>query len=142
MFSGAYAHSVDSKGRTVIPVRFRARLGERVILTRGLNGCLWLFSEDEWREFRQAIGPKCVLDTRGLKLERFFVGNAVECTPDSQGRILIPQHLREYAGIVSDIWMVGLINKVEIWADDRWRQFNEDLLEQELQEIGEQLGLG
>lgn len=142
MFSGAYAHSVDNKGRTVIPAKFRARLGERFYLTRGINGCLWMLSEEQWREFQKAIAPKSVFDTRALKLERFFVGCAVECAPDAQGRILIPQHLREYAGIESEIWIVGLTNKVEIWADDRWRKLNEEISEEELRQIGLELDSG
>ena len=139
MFSGAYSHSVDSKGRTVIPSKFRSKLGERFYLARGMHGCLWMFSEEVWREFQKMMTPSSPLDSRALKLERFFVGSAVECTPDAQGRIFIPQNLREYAGIVDDIWVVGLGNKVEIWSSARWQEFNSSLTDEAIEELGADL---
>lgn len=139
MFSGAYSHSVDSKGRTVIPSKFRSKLGERFYLTRGMNGCLWVFSDDEWREFQRMMTPKSLLDSKGLKLERFFIGSAVECIPDAQGRISIPQNLRDYAGIVDDIWVIGLGNKVEIWSSTRWEEFNNSLTDEAIEELGADL---
>lgn len=139
MFSGAYSHSVDSKGRTVIPSKFRSKLGERFYLTRGMNGCLWVFSDDEWREFQRMMTPKSLLDSKGLKLERFFIGSAVECIPDAQGRISIPQNLRDYAGIVDDIWVIGLGNKVEIWSSARWEEFNNSLTDEAIEELGADL---
>lgn len=136
MFSGAYSHSVDQKGRTVIPSRFRSKLGERFYLTRGMHGCLWVFSEEEWREFQKMMTPKSLVDSRGLKLERFFVGSAVECVPDAQGRIFVPQNLRDYAAITGDIWVVGLGNKVEIWSSARWEEFNRTLTDDVIEELG------
>jgi MraZ protein len=127
---------VDNKGRTVIPARFRSKLGERFYLTRGMHGCLWIFSEEEWREFQNKVAPKSFLDGRGIKLERFFVGSAVECMPDGQGRIAIPQNLREYAGVVDDIWVVGLGKKVEIWSDAKWQEFNSSLTDEVIEELG------
>ncbi|MFA6665110.1 MAG: division/cell wall cluster transcriptional repressor MraZ [Armatimonadota bacterium] len=136
MFSGAYSHSVDSKGRTVIPARFRSKLGERFYLTRGMHGCLWIFSEEEWREFQNKVAPKSFLDGNGIKLERFFVGSAVECMPDGQGRIAVPQNLREYAGIEDEIWVVGLGKKVEIWSDAKWQEFNNSLTDEVIEALG------
>jgi len=127
---------VDNKGRTVIPARFRSKLGERFYLTRGMHGCLWIFSDEEWREFQNKVAPKSFLDGRGIKLERFFVGSAVECMPDGQGRIAVPQNLREYAGIVDDIWVVGLGKKVEIWSDAKWQEFNNSLTDEVIEELG------
>jgi MraZ protein len=136
LFSGAYSHSVDSKGRTVIPARFRSKLGERFYLTRGMHGCLWIFSEEEWREFQNKVAPKSFLDGNGIKLERFFVGSAVECMPDGQGRIAVPQNLREYAGIEDEIWVVGLGKKVEIWSDAKWQEFNNSLTDEVIEALG------
>ena len=126
MFSGAYEHSVDSKGRTVIPARFRVRLGEKFILTKGLNGCLWIFSMEVWQEIQSGLTPKSFLDQRGIMLERYFLGSAVECVPDRQGRIPIPSHLLAHAGIEigSSIWIVGLSDKIEIWNKNRWEELN------------------
>ena len=136
MFSGAYSHSVDNKGRTVVPSKFRSKLGERFFLTRGMHGCLWVFSDEEWRGFQQMMTPQSLLDSRGLKLERFFVGSAIECVPDGQGRIFIPQNLREYASIADDIWVVGLGNKVEIWSSAKWAEFNETLTDDVIEALG------
>jgi len=139
LFSGAYSHAVDNKGRTVIPSRFRSKLGEQFYVTRGMHGCLWVFSDDAWREFQKLLTPTFPLDGNGLKLERFFVGSAVECSPDAQGRIFIPQNLRDYAGITSEIWVVGLGGKLEIWSDEKWRQFNTDLTDEVIQQLGADL---
>jgi MraZ protein len=104
-----------------------------------MHGCLWIFSEEVWGEFQKMMTPSSPLDSRALKLERFFVGSAVECTPDAQGRIFIPQNLREYAGIVDDIWVVGLGNKVEIWSSARWQEFNSSLTDEAIEELGADL---
>lgn len=136
MFSGAYSHSVDNKGRTVIPSRFRAKLGERFYVTRGMHGCLWVFADDEWRDFQKMMSPKSYLDSRGIKLERFFVGSAVECIPDGQGRIALPLNLRDYAGIEDDIWVVGLGAKVEIWSVRKWDEFNAALTDEVIEGLG------
>lgn len=142
MFSGAYFHSVDNKGRTVIPAKFRARLGERFYLTRGLHGCLWIFSDQHWSDFQQKLTPRSLLDSDALKLERFFLGSAVECGPDGQGRIFIPQNLRDYAGIDSAICVVGLGTRVEVWSLARWDEFNASLTDDVIQELGQHLELG
>lgn len=140
MFSGAYEHSVDDKGRTVMPARFRAKLGEQFVVTRGMHGCLWVFSEREWPEVQQKLTPKSLLDERGLKLERYFLGAASECVPDKQGRIAIPQILMNHAGIKNgdNVWVVGLTDKVEIWSKARWDAFNESLTDDVIAELGKE----
>ena len=138
MFSGAYEHSVDNKGRTVIPAKFRTRLGETFVMTRGLHGCLWIFPGKLWPEIQKSLVPKLLLDARRIKLERYFVGSAVESTPDRQGRVGIPPLLLAHADIKpeSDIWIVGLSDKVEIWNRTRWEQFNESMTEETIEELG------
>ncbi len=137
MFSGAYEHSIDDKGRTVVPAKFRAKLGEKFILTKGLNGCLWIFSERAWPDVQQKLIPKSFLDQRGIMLERFFVGSAVECSPDRQGRVAIPTHLMSYADIATDsgIWLVGLSDKIEIWSKNRWEELNAGLTDDVLAQL-------
>lgn len=139
MFSGAYSHTVDNKGRTVIPSKFRSKLGERFYLTRGMNSCLWIFSDDQWREFQRVVAPKTFLDQAAIKLERFFIGSAVECTPDPQGRIFLPQNLREYAQLDGDIWLVGLSDKVEIWSQKRWDEFNGSCTDDVIEQLGAEI---
>ena len=138
MFSGAYEHSVDSKGRTVIPARFRTKLGSSFVMTRGLHGCLWVFSERIWPQIQQKLTPKSLLDARGLKLERYFLGAACECAPDKQGRIAIPRMLLDHAAIKpgEEIWIVGLTYKVEIWSKTAWDAFNASLTEDVIAELG------
>jgi MraZ protein len=120
----------------VIPSRFRSKLGERFYVTRGMHGCLWVFSDDAWREFQKVLTPRSPLDGTGLKLERFFVGSAVECSPDGQGRVFIPQNLRDYATLDGDIRVVGLGSKVEIWSDAKWREFNTALTDEVIEQLG------
>ena len=127
MFSGAHEHSVDSKGRTVIPAKFRAKLGEKFILTKGLDGCLWIFPEAAWADVRKKLVPKSFLDSGVIMLARYFLGSAVECAPDRQGRIAIPAHLLDYAGIENEIWIVGLSDKIEVWSKSRWEELNASL---------------
>ena len=138
MFSGAYEHSVDGKGRTVIPARFRAKLGERFVMTRGLHGCLWVFSERAWPDVQTKLVPRTLLDQRGIRLERYFLGAACECVPDKQGRVAIPQMLMEHAGIKSgdSIWIVGLTDKLEVWNKSRWDEFNASLTDEIIAELG------
>ena len=139
MFSGAYAHSVDSKGRTVIPARFRVKLGEKFVMTRGLHGCLWVFPERSWSEVQKKFTPRSLLDDRGVKLERYFLGSAAELIPDRQGRVAIPQMLLDHAGVKTDIWIVGLSDRLEIWARERWEEFNSKLTDDVIVELGREL---
>lgn len=129
MFSGAFEHSVDSKGRTVIPARIRAKLGETFVMTKGVDGCIWVFSEKQWPEVQEKLISKGLLDSRGRKLERFFMGAAAETTPDKQGRVAISQILMDHAGIKpgDSVWIVGLADKVEIWEKSRWENYNAGL---------------
>ena len=130
---------MDNKGRTVIPARFRAKLGEKFIITRGLHGCLWVFSDRAWSEVQMKFVPKSLLDERGVKLERYFLGSAVECVPDRQGRVAIPQLLIDHAGIQTDIWLIGLSDRVEIWARERWEKFDSTLTDDVVVELGREL---
>ncbi|MCE5314554.1 MAG: division/cell wall cluster transcriptional repressor MraZ [Armatimonadota bacterium] len=138
MFSGAYEHSVDEKGRTVMPARFRQKLGESFIMTKGLHGCLWVFPERTWTRLQQKLTPKSFLDERGIKLERYFLGAASECMPDKQGRINISPILMNHAGISQGegVLIVGLTDKVEIWSKSRWDEFNACLTDDVIAQLG------
>ena len=124
MFTGSYEHSVDAKGRLIIPSRFRDELGERFIVTLGLDGCLFLYSEERWEAFMtELMNMPGTADTR--KLQRYFMAYASECEPDKQGRVLIPQKLRAKVGIQTDVVLVGVITKIEVWAKETWEK-NDD----------------
>jgi MraZ protein len=139
LFSGAYAHSVDNKGRTVVPAKFRVKLGEKFVITRGLHGCLWVFPDRSWSDVQKKFTPRSLLDDRGVKLERYFLGSAAECIPDRQGRVAIPQMLLDHAQIKSDIWIVGLSDRLEIWSRERWEAFNSQLTDEAIIELGREL---
>ena len=120
MFLGEYNHSVDAKGRLIVPAKFREGLGEEFILSKGLDGCLYIYPFDEWKEFEKTLSelPTGKSDIR--KLVRFFLSSATQVEVDKQGRILIPATHREFAGLEKDVVLAGVGKKIEIWSADKW----------------------
>jgi MraZ protein len=120
VFLGEYEHSLDSKGRLAVPAKFRLRLGEGAVITRGLDGCLIIYPSDKWQEIAERLDqlPSTHLAARIYK--RFVFSGASECDFDRQGRVLIPAFLREYAGIGDTAMVVGQYSVVEVWGRDRW----------------------
>lgn len=136
MFSGASSHVLDAKGRAVLPAKFRYRLGERFMLTRGMGGCLWVFPEEEWRALEEKLASLPLTGRNGLALQRFFLGSAVECEVDGQGRVSIPAFLREVAQIEKEMVVVGIGRRIEIWARAVWEAYNaEDLSDDRIQDM-------
>lgn len=123
MFMGQYEHTIDTKGRTIIPVKYRDELGETFVATRGLDGCLYLYPAADWQEFVDKL-KSLPSNLNNRKIQRQFLSKAMEVSLDKQGRILIPAMLRELAGLEKDISFVGMMNHVEIWAKDRLEQEN------------------
>lgn len=124
-----------------MPARFRAQLGETFVITRGLHGCLWVFSEHAWPHIQRKLTPSSIFDDRAVKLQRYFLAAAVECTPDRQGRVAIPEILMELAGIKcgDSVWVMGLGDRVEIWSKARWQEFNAQLTDQVVAELGREV---
>lgn len=124
MFIGGYLHTIDPKGRVIIPSKLREQLtekGDRFIITQGFDGCLFIFTMDRWASFHAKLQAELPLSSKeGRAYERYLYGSAAECELDKQGRILIPQELRTYAGLEKDIRIVGLASRVEIWSKARW----------------------
>jgi MraZ protein len=142
MFLGEFTHSVDGKGRLAIPAKFRLRLGEGAIVTRGLDGCLVIYPAQEWQEFAEKLDklPGTQPDVRNYK--RFIFSGATECDFDRQGRVLIPGFLREYAGLEDTAAVIGQYSKVEIWSQARWEE-RRPKEEQDGEHIAERLsGIG
>ncbi len=131
MFMGQYEHSVDAKGRTIIPARYREDLGETFVVTRGLDGCLFLYPQSEWQNFVDKL-QKLPSNQNTRKIQRQFLSKAMEVMVDKQGRILIPALLRKDAAIEKEVVFVGMMNRVEVWDKSR-------LGEQEIQEDEEAL---
>lgn len=124
MFLGEYQHSLDSKGRIIVPAKLREELGARFIATKGLDNCLFLYPLDEWRTIEAKVRslPFTKADVRSFA--RFLFSGASELEIDKQGRILLPPNLREYAEIEKDLIIIGVGARVEIWASDKWEQYN------------------
>lgn len=123
MFMGEYQHSLDEKGRIIIPAKFRDDLGEKFIITRGLDNCLFVYPATQWKILEEKIKelPTAQSDTRAFV--RMFFSGAVEVEMDKQGRVLIPQHLREHAKIDKDVYVIGVSTKVEVWAKETWETY-------------------
>ena len=123
MFMGEYNHSVDAKGRLIVPSKFREQLGNEFVVTKGLDGCLFVYSQEEWIE--ESLREKPLTSKDARKFMRFFFAGAANCEVDKQGRILLPANLREYAGIDKEVVSVGVFSRVEIWSKERWAE-NDD----------------
>ena len=123
MFMGEYNHSIDAKGRIIIPSKFRESLGETFVLTLGLDGCLFVYPNSEWESFLTKLnslpGSK-----EARQLQRYFLAGATECEVDKQGRILIPTKLRNAAALDKDVIFVGVLSKIEIWSKEKWDEEN------------------
>ncbi len=124
MFMGEYNHTVDAKGRLIVPSKFREQLGDEFVVTKGLDGCLFVYPNDEWSNIEEKFRniPLTTKDAR--KFSRFFFAGAASCEVDKQGRILIPPTLREFADIQKDVVSVGVLNRIEIWSKERWLDTN------------------
>ncbi len=138
--TGEYLHSIDAKGRLIFPSRLKEELGESFYVTKGLDNCLFVYSLESWKAFEDKIRALPISKSRDL--QRFFFSGACLCTCDSQGRILIPQTLREYAGLTKELCTIGVSERAEIWDAARWQQYNKDMEEdsEKIAEAMEELG--
>ena len=127
MFMGEYQHNVDLKGRLIIPSKFREQLGEKVVVTKGLDGCLYLYSMEAWEAFLAKFNSMNLLSPEDRRLKRYFVAGASEGEFDKQGRILLPASLRNAAGIEKDVVLAGMIDYIEIWDKERWEGTSDDV---------------
>ena len=138
MLTGQYTHSIDAKGRVNFPAKLREELGERFIITRGLDNCLFVYSGDEWDQLAAKLHELPI--SKSAPLNRFFFAGAAEAEPDKQGRVLLPAHLREYAGLDRDVTIAGVSNRAEIWDSERWEKQNEQLTAQSIATAMDELG--
>lgn len=120
MFSGQYQHAIDEKGRLTLPAKLRAALATGFVVTRGLDGCLFAFPQEEWSSLAARLTAMSVGDAKARQVARFFFSGACDCMPDKQGRVLLPAHLREYAGIDGEAIVTGMGNRLEIWSTATW----------------------
>ena len=142
MFMGEYNHTIDAKGRLIVPSKFREQLGNEFVITKGLDGCLFVYSNEEWENVQQSFREKSVASKDARKFMRFFFAGAATCEVDKQGRILIPNNLREYAGIDKDVVSVGVLSRVEIWSKEKWLENGDYDDMDEIAEHMAELGFG
>jgi len=123
---GEYRHTIDAKGRLIVPSRFREELGDCFVITRGLDSCLFVYPQREWVLIERKLKalPFTKADARAFM--RFFFSGAVEVEQDRQGRVLIPSNLRDYAGIKRDVVVIGVSNRVEVWSQENWEEYTDE----------------
>lgn len=120
MFMGEYNHTIDPKGRVIVPSKFRDALGEEFVVTKGLDGCLFVYDNKEWSAFEEKLKGLPVTNKDARSFVRFFLAGATTVEVDKQGRILLPGVLREFAALTKDVVLIGVASRVEIWSKERW----------------------
>ncbi len=142
MFIGEHKHGLDLKGRIIIPAKFRSALGERFVITKGLDKCLFVYSLDEWQALAQRLSSLPLTDKDVRMFIRFFFAGAFECELDKQGRALIPPNLREYAKLDKDIVITGVLTRIEIWSNEVWEEHSSSIDIEHPSIIDKMVGLG
>lgn len=130
MLIGTYSHNVDAKGRVFMPVKLREELGERFIVTKGVGTCLFVFSYEEWKKFSEKLRGLPVSNAAAQSFTRMLFANACECEPDKQGRILLPQRLRDFISVLKEAVITGVNNRAEIWSKEGWDNYCDNADEQ------------
>jgi MraZ protein len=138
MFIGEYQHNLDPKGRLAIPVKFREKLEKGVIITRGIDRCLFVFANNEWEQLVEKLIKLPLAQADSRAFVRLMLAGAIDSKIDSQGRILIPDYLRKYAGLKKEVIITGLYNRIEVWDAERWQEYKQKT-ESKTEEIAERL---
>jgi MraZ protein len=125
VFIGEYQHTIDPKGRVIMPAKFRESLGEKFVVTKGLDHCLFVYPNEEWAIFEEKLRSLPLTSKDARAFIRFFFAGASECELDKQGRILIQSNLREYAKLEKDLVIIGVSTRVEIWSRTMWDDYND-----------------
>ena len=139
MLMGTYQHNIDSKGRVIMPAKFREELGGVFYITRGLDNCLSVLSKSDWDSLGEKLRGLPSSQTKDI--QRFLFSGAAELEPDKQGRDLNPQPLRDYAGLTKDVVIIGTGLKAEIWDLDRWNEYNNKVTEDNMFDLMSSLGI-
>lgn len=139
MFIGEYTHNIDDKGRLAVPAKFRKELTPGGIITRGLDGCLFVFTKSEWETLAKKLIALPLAQSNSRAFVRLMLAGAMDVSLDVQGRILVPEYLRKYSGVKHKAVVAGLYNRIEVWDEAKWRQYKQRT-ESASDEIAEQLG--
>ena len=141
MLMGEYSHSLDTKGRLIMPAKLIQDIGDKFILTKGLDGCLFAFSQEEWLNFEEKLKSLPLSDKNARNFVRFFLSGATECEIDKQGRFLIPNNLRTAANLDKDVVIIGVGTRLEIWNKETWEKCDEEISADEIAENMANLGI-
>lgn len=125
MFMGEYEHTIDTKSRIIVPVKFREGLGDKFVITKGLDDCLFVYPLDEWQSLEKKMRSLPFTRADARAFSRFFFSGASECEVDKQGRVLIPSNLRKYASLEKEVIIIGVSSRVEIWSKEVWEAYNQ-----------------
>jgi len=145
MFYGEYEHTIDKKGRLIIPSKFREAFKEydveKLFITRGLDRCLFMFTENEWKTQESKFRSISFTKSEARKFNRLYFAGASQIECDKQGRILIPKYLKDYAVIKRDVMIIGVSNRIEVWSQEAWKSYYENS-EESFEDIAEKLMTG
>lgn len=141
MLIGEYEHSLDAKGRLIMPAKLREDIGEKFIITKGLDGCLFAFSIEEWKNFETKLRSLPISNKDARAFSRFFFAGAIDCEIDKQGRFLISSNLREFAELQKEVVIVGMDSRIEIWSKEKWQNEDENISADEIAAKMEMLGI-
>lgn len=141
MFFGEYQHALDTKNRIIVPAKLREELGNKFVITKGLDGCLYVYPLTEWKILEEKLKTLPLTNKDARAFVRFFFSGACEIELDKQYRGVIPQNLKEYAGIEKDIVSIGVLSRVEIWSKEKWDEYNEsnidfDSISEKMNDLG------
>lgn len=139
MFIGEYHHAVDDKGRLAVPVKFREEIGETVIVTRGLDSCLFMYTQQEWNGLAERLSKLPLAKANTRAFARLMLAGAMELEVDKQGRVILPDYLRKFAGLKKKVVIAGLLNRLEVWDSAAWQKYQTGT-ERNAGDIAEALG--
>jgi len=139
MFIGEYKHTIDEKGRLAVPVKFRAQLSGGAVVTRGLDNCLFLYTEEEWKNLAERLAKLPIGKANSRAFARLMLAGAMDVSLDKQGRVILPDYLRKYAAVGKNVVVAGLYNRLEIWDEAKWEEYKSGT-ESSSGDIAEQLG--
>ena len=139
MLIGQYNHTIDAKKRLSLPAKFRGELGNKVIVTKGVENCLVVYTQKEWEQMSQKLANLPISQSEARGFARHLLASAMEVSLDKLGRVLIPDYLKEYAGLKKDVVVCGLSNRLEIWEAQKWHKMSEGA-EKGVEEIVSKLG--
>jgi MraZ protein len=138
MFIGEFSHTIDAKKRVSLPSKFRGKLSDGCVVTRGLDKCLWIYPATEWEKIAEKVARLPITQKNARSFARFILSGANEAIIDKVGRINIPQSLKDYAGIEEKVIVTGAFDHIEIWSDEIWKQFKKEM-EEKSEEVAETL---